>query len=636
MPRFVNPQPRYVDKNGKALVGGKLNFYDAGTVTRRNTYNSESFSTPNTNPVILDANGRPQVDIFLDGVYKVVLTDSNDQVIWEKDPVGGTTGVTALSDWIDDATYSVGDLVTGSDGLYYRSLTNGNIGLDPTQEADDWERVQFLREWRTTLVYQTDDIVIGSDDIVYQSLSDENQGNDPVSDAVNWSSVKDYFGVANGVATLDADGLVPSDQIPPIAITDVYVVADQAARLALDAQVGDIAVQNDNNTAYILQSLPASTNSNWIEFGIQNFGTAAFRDVGTSSGNVLEFGAGGLLGFLNDTNTYGGDLNSLLQTQFASITNTATNTPPYGVQWNALILGRASTFTTQLYSAIDAGSDGRLIYRNQINGVWGGYRTIWDSFNQISLGTTALSARNAISVYSKTETDNAYLAKSQNLNDLPDKAQARTNLNVPQIGSSTNFNNVGFGVANPTGSYNDGFGVQALALGYVQAYRDGGVCLSARRATTSGTVQEIRNTTNTVTYTVSSDGDVDCRDIDARNISASTEITSPSYDGSSDERLKRCINECVLSKKELSMIVPKMWVWANMDEVSDSVKGRADAGAIAQDLLKIPRLEPLIKKDENGFYKFDRGKIALIIAQSMAYHQYGKGSLWQRIKGLLF
>jgi len=133
MPRFVNPQPRYVDKNGKALVGGKLNFYDAGTVTRRNTYNSESFSTPNTNPVILDANGRPQVDIFLDGVYKVVLTDSNDQVIWEKDPVGGTTGVTALSDWIDDATYSVGDLVTGSDGLYYRSLTNGNIGLDPTQ-----------------------------------------------------------------------------------------------------------------------------------------------------------------------------------------------------------------------------------------------------------------------------------------------------------------------------------------------------------------------------------------------------------------------------------------------------------------------------------------------------------------------
>jgi hypothetical protein len=84
------------------------------------------------------------------------------------------------------------------------------------------------------------------------------------------------------------------------------------------------------------------------------------------------------------------------------------------------------------------------------------------------------------------------------------------------------------------------------------------------------------------------------------------------------------------------MIVPKMWVWANMDEVSDTIKGRADAGAIAQDLLKIPRLEPLIKKDENGFYKFDRGKIALIIAQSMAYHQYGKGSLWQRIKGLLF
>lgn len=72
-------------------------------------------------------------------------------------------------------------------------------------------------------------------------------------------------GAANGVATLDAGGKIPSAQLPPIAITDTFVVSSQAAMLALTAQVGDVAVRTDIQENFILQSEPASTLGNWIQ-----------------------------------------------------------------------------------------------------------------------------------------------------------------------------------------------------------------------------------------------------------------------------------------------------------------------------------------------------------------------------------
>jgi hypothetical protein len=70
---------------------------------------------------------------------------------------------------------------------------------------------------------------------------------------------------ANGVATLDSSGLIPTSQLPPLAITDTFVVATQVAMLALDAQVGDVAVRTDQNKSYILKTAGASTLANWQE-----------------------------------------------------------------------------------------------------------------------------------------------------------------------------------------------------------------------------------------------------------------------------------------------------------------------------------------------------------------------------------
>ena len=59
------------------------------------------------------------------------------------------------------------------------------------------------------------------------------------------TAIEDDYGVAGGLATLDGSGKIPSSQVPSIAITDVYVVADIAARDALTVEEGDVAKVTD-------------------------------------------------------------------------------------------------------------------------------------------------------------------------------------------------------------------------------------------------------------------------------------------------------------------------------------------------------------------------------------------------------
>lgn len=70
----------------------------------------------------------------------------------------------------------------------------------------------------------------------------------------------------NGVASLDANGKIPSSQIPAISFSSGYVVTSQSAMLALSAAVvGSIAIRTDNSKNYVLSGLPATNLTNWLE-----------------------------------------------------------------------------------------------------------------------------------------------------------------------------------------------------------------------------------------------------------------------------------------------------------------------------------------------------------------------------------
>jgi len=90
---------------------------------------------------------------------------------------------------------------------------------------------------------------------------------DPTSnqDAVTLKYLTDQKGAANGIASLDGSGLIPTNQLPALAITETSVVVSQAAMLALTAQIGDVAVRTDVNKSFILTASPASTLGNWQE-----------------------------------------------------------------------------------------------------------------------------------------------------------------------------------------------------------------------------------------------------------------------------------------------------------------------------------------------------------------------------------
>lgn len=72
-------------------------------------------------------------------------------------------------------------------------------------------------------------------------------------------------GAANGLATLDAGGKIPSAQLPSLRIVKVTTVANQTARLALavndDAQ---FVVQSDTGQTFMIGGgVDPSVNGNW-------------------------------------------------------------------------------------------------------------------------------------------------------------------------------------------------------------------------------------------------------------------------------------------------------------------------------------------------------------------------------------
>lgn len=58
-------------------------------------------------------------------------------------------------------------------------------------------------------------------------------------------------------------GVIPTSQLPPLAINDTFTVASEAAMLALTAQVGDVAIRTDTSNTYILSAEPSTTLGNW-------------------------------------------------------------------------------------------------------------------------------------------------------------------------------------------------------------------------------------------------------------------------------------------------------------------------------------------------------------------------------------
>lgn len=88
---------------------------------------------------------------------------------------------------------------------------------------------------------------------------------------------------AGNVVVVGNDGKISADLMPDLAITDTFVVENEAAMLALTAQRGDVAIRSDISKTFILKATPATTLSNWQELKMP---ASPVQSVNGKTGNV--------------------------------------------------------------------------------------------------------------------------------------------------------------------------------------------------------------------------------------------------------------------------------------------------------------------------------------------------------------
>ena len=112
-----SPKLQFFASDGSFLVGGKLYTYAAGTTTPLATYTDSTGTTANTNPIILSVRGEANVWLGT-SLYKFVLKDSNDVLIWTVDNISSAEALANtvqanLTNYINSVAASSGSSLVG-------------------------------------------------------------------------------------------------------------------------------------------------------------------------------------------------------------------------------------------------------------------------------------------------------------------------------------------------------------------------------------------------------------------------------------------------------------------------------------------------------------------------------------------
>ena len=178
MARFISP---ITDMK----PNGSLRFFKSGTNTELVTYKDELESIANPTIVSVLPNGNVQ-NVFYSGSAKVLFLDEFDQQYAERDPVGGERQLGDFTLWDTTVTYDLNDIVEGSNGEFYKSLSNANQANDPTITPAEWENIRFIGIWNTNITYPIGDVVQTSNGNLWKAQT-ATAANDPsTDDGTNW------------------------------------------------------------------------------------------------------------------------------------------------------------------------------------------------------------------------------------------------------------------------------------------------------------------------------------------------------------------------------------------------------------------------------------------------------------------
>ena len=213
----------------------------------------------------LDANGKIPSSALPSGTVTTVETTGTGNAVTTGSISGNKLTLTkgATFAGLTDNTFNGTQAVIGAtkstiiDGGSVRVANTTSSNLVPSTEYTHGSIIIAPTEstaYTLTIPNKTDTIAVLGD--ITTSINNLNLGT---------ASTKNTGTSAGNVPVLDKDGKLDSSIIPATAITDTFVVGSEEAMLALDAQVGDVAVRTDLSKSFILQKTPASVLANWVE-----------------------------------------------------------------------------------------------------------------------------------------------------------------------------------------------------------------------------------------------------------------------------------------------------------------------------------------------------------------------------------
>lgn len=191
MSRIIDIFEQFLDGNGDPLENGYLQFFQNGTAITEPTYNDPDETILNPTDVPLDGEGRITLNVYGSVLYTVKLFNSDDVQQGSNDnvrPRGSADAVEGqLELWDAAVTYNVGNVAKGSDGVFYESITDGNINNNPTDPSPtNWKVWATITVWNTNVTYFIGNVVQSSVGNLWKALTD-NTGNDPeTDDGTNW------------------------------------------------------------------------------------------------------------------------------------------------------------------------------------------------------------------------------------------------------------------------------------------------------------------------------------------------------------------------------------------------------------------------------------------------------------------
>ena len=132
--------------------------------------------------------------------------------------------------------YDLADPVDNLDAVNLQYLNSQVSGLEPAISAGT--TAQYYRGDKTFQTLDTDAVVEGTNLYYTDTRAD--------------ARITLQKGAVNGIASLDGSGKIPSGQLPPLALTDVYTAGSEVAQLAITPiQEGDVVIRTDESKSYV-------------------------------------------------------------------------------------------------------------------------------------------------------------------------------------------------------------------------------------------------------------------------------------------------------------------------------------------------------------------------------------------------